>query len=280
MDPTQLGIFASTFSRPSLAGALDAVKAHGFKNVHFDMACVGLPSLPDRIDPELCKQIRREMVARDLTMVSVSGTYNMAHPNAEERQRGLRRLGVLADACQGLGTSVITLCTGTRDRHNQWRYHPDNGTAEAWSDMAGSIEAAVVIAAEHDVTLAFEPEVSNVVDSAAKARRLLDEMGSPRLKIIIDGANLFPAATLSRQHEILDEAFALLGDDIIVAHAKDLDRDGEAGHLAAGTGLLDYDRYLALLRSIGFAGPLVLHGLAETQVDQCVRFLCERLGES
>jgi sugar phosphate isomerase/epimerase len=218
------------------------------------------------------------MAARNLTMVSVSGTYNMAHPNPQERQRGLRHLSVLAAACHKLGTSVITLCTGTRDRHNQWRYHPDNGTAEAWRDMAGSIEAALAIAAEHNVTLAFEPEVSNVVDSATKARRLLDEMGSARLKVIIDGANLFPAGTLPRQREILDEAFALLGEDIVMAHAKDIDRDGQAGHLAAGTGLLDYDHYIALLRSIGFAGPLVLHGLAETQVDQSVGFLRQRIG--
>ena len=39
---------------------------------------------------------------------------------------------------------------------------------------------------------------------------------------------------------MLDEAFALLGRDIVLAHAKDLDHDGEAGHLPAGKGLLDY----------------------------------------
>ena len=32
--------------------------------------------------------------------------------------------------------------------------------------------------------------------------------------------------------EILDETFALLGKDIVLAHAKDLDHDGDAGHLA------------------------------------------------
>jgi len=59
--------------------------------------------------------------------------------------------------------------------------------------------------------------------------------------------------------EILDEAFALLGKDIALAHAKDLDHDGDAGHKAAGEGKLDYARYMALLRSCGFTGPLLLH---------------------
>jgi sugar phosphate isomerase/epimerase len=135
--------------------------------------------------------------------------------------------------------------------------------------MQGALQAA----AEHGVTLVVEPEVANVVNSAAKARRLLDEMESPQLKIVIDGANIFPAGTLPHQHRILDEAFSLLGDDIVLAHAKDLNRDGAAGNMAAGTGLLDYDHYLSLLHGIGFNGPLILHGLVESQVEQAVGFL-------
>jgi sugar phosphate isomerase/epimerase len=69
-------------------------------------------------------------------------------------------------------------------------------------------------------------------------------LASPHLKIIMDGANVFPIGTLDRQHDILNEAFDLLGDDIVLAHAKDISRDGEAGHEAAGTGLLDYDYYI------------------------------------
>ena len=66
----------------------------------------------------------------------------------------------------------------------------------------------------------------------------------------MDGANLFHAGDLPRLHEVLDEAFELLGEHIVLAHAKDLSRDGEAGHEAAGTGLLDYDHYLRLLQSL------------------------------
>jgi hypothetical protein len=56
-----------------------------------------------------------------------------------------------------------------------------------------------------------------------------------------------------------------------------LSHDGEAGHEAAGTGLLDYDHYLALLRRTGYDGPLLLHGLAESQVDDCISFLRSKL---
>ena len=55
-----------------------------------------------------------------------------------------------------------------------------------------------MIASSYGLTLAIEPEVDNVVDSAVKARRLLDEMASPHLKVVIDPANLFHAGELPR----------------------------------------------------------------------------------
>ncbi len=69
------------------------------------------------------------------------------------------------------------------------------------------------------------------------------------------GRTFSPKDRFQRQHEILDEAFQLLGDRIGLAHAKDLSQDGEAGHEAAGTGLLDYDYYLQLLQQSGYDGP-------------------------
>ena len=54
---------------------------------------------------------------------------------------------------------------------------------------------------------------------------------------------------------------------------KDLSRDEDTDHCAAGTGLLDYDYYLARLKSAGFDGPLILHNLTEDQVDHSVAFL-------
>ena len=77
--------------------------------------------------------------------------------------------------------------------------------------------------------------------------------------------------------EILDEAFDLLGDDIRLAHAKDLEKDGDAGHQAAGTGLLDYGHYMGLLQQIGFDGALILHSLEESQVESSVAFIRERI---
>ena len=272
----QIGIMSRTFARATLEEELDAVANHGISCMQFGLSSAGVTELPTHIDVDLCHKIREEMSSRNITMTALSGTYNMIHPDLQQRADGLRNLRVLASACDQLGTSVITLCTGTRDPNSMWRRHPDNDSPEAWDDLVISMCQAIQVAEEYQVTLAFEPEVANVVDSAIKARRIIDQIGSPYLKVVMDGANIFHAGELPRMREILGEAFALLGEHIAFAHAKDLDRDGEAGHLAAGKGLLDYDQYLSLLNDIDSDVPIVLHGLSEAEVDGCVAFLREK----
>ena len=273
----QIGILMGTFSRPTLEARLDAMKACGLACGQLSMGCAGLPTMPAEISGELVTRIRREADARGIAIASLEGTFNMCHPDPDHRRAGLRRLRVLAAVCQPLGTSKIHLCTGTRDPNSMWRRHADNNSPEAWRDMVSCVREAADIAKQADVILAFEPEVNNVVDSAKKARRLLDEIDSPHLKVTMDAANIFHKGDLARMSEVLDEAFTLIGKDIVLAHAKDLSHDGDAGHEAAGHGKLDYDRYLSLLHAYGFRGPLLLHGLSESQVPGCVTFLRDKL---
>jgi len=263
----RVGIFARTFVRPTVEESLDAVAALGLSDVHLDVEPGADPA-----------GLRAALDARGLVAAGVAGTFNMAHPDPARRADGLRWLDGVVAACGALGQPIVSLCTGTRDTESMWHHHPENVAPEAWRDLLGSMEQAAGIAERRGVVMALEPEVSNVVDSASRARQLLDEIGSPRIKILIDPANIFHRGELPRMAELLDEAFDLLGDDIVMGHAKDLDRDGEAGHLAAGRGLLDYDRYVARLRGIGFDGSVVLHGLGEAEAPGCVAFLRSKIG--
>ena len=138
-----------------------------------------------------------------------------------------------------------------------------------------SMEEALHIAEEEDVTLAFEPERANVVNTASKGRALVDAMQSPRLKVVIDPANLIVPGNEQQMHRVLDEAIHLLSDYIVIAHAKD--RSNDDTFRAAGDGILNYDLYIWLLQEVAFDGPLILHGLAETQVDASLQFLRDKL---
>jgi sugar phosphate isomerase/epimerase len=215
-----LGIFAKTFPRPTLETTLDAIAEHGITHVQFNMSCASLLTLPERLDENFCVWIARSFRERGLTMAAISGTFNLCDPNAVAMMENLRRLEILCAACRWLDTRIITLCTGTRDTEDMWKWHPANVRRETWSFLVGVVQQAVRVADRHEVTLAFEPEQNNVVNSVAKARMLLDEIESPWLKVVFDPANLMRADDRPRLAQILDEAFDWLGEDIVLAHAK------------------------------------------------------------
>src|ERR1700728_397098 len=97
-----LGIFAKTFPRASLEETLDAVVSHGLTQVQFNMSCMGLATLPDRIDEGSCVWIAQQFRERGLTMAAISGTFNTCDPSDSRLENNLRRLDVLAAACRWL----------------------------------------------------------------------------------------------------------------------------------------------------------------------------------
>jgi len=269
------GIFAKTFDRPSLAGVLDAVVENGFSHLQFNMACAGLASMPEHIPFEVTTQVANEMSIRNLTMDALSGTFNMIHPEKPIVEKGLKSLEALISNAKQLGTSVITLCTGSCDAEDMWRFHPGNNSKGAWLTLCNTLEQSLIMAELKDVILGIEPELSNVINSADKARRILDEMQSRHLKIVFDPANLFEKAALNEIEKTIANGLELLGKDIVLAHAKDRKPDGSV--TAAGLGVLPYSFFIHHLRETGFEGPLITHGLKESAAKECGLFLKKQL---
>ncbi|MGB8313101.1 MAG: sugar phosphate isomerase/epimerase [Aestuariivirga sp.] len=269
----QIGIFAKTFTATGAFPVLKAVGDAGYDVAQFNMACVGLPSMPDVIAPELAEEIAKASAATGVAIAAVSGTYNMIHPDPAMRVDGLDRLASIIRAAPLMGTRLVTLCTGTRDPHDQWKHHPENASKEAWRDLLEEMAKAVTLAEVNGIDLGIEPELSNLVSSAEQAHRLMSEMQSPRLRIVLDPANLFEIATVDESRTIIARAADILGDRIAMAHAKDRRADG--GFVAAGKGRIDFPHFIRCLRSAGFAGPLVTHGLHEDEAAGVAAFLRE-----
>jgi sugar phosphate isomerase/epimerase len=274
----ELGIFELVFPRPTLGTTLDAVTRHGVRHIQFDLASAGLAPIPREVPRNVASQIREECERLGITIDAVSGTYNMIHPDPHIRGEGLAGLRAVADACQAMGTSVITLCTGTRNADSMWCPHPNNDSAAAWKDLIASLSDALAIAEGYDVTLAFEIEPANVVNSAARGRDLLREMDHPRLKAVMDVANIVATDCSHSPEAVLEEAFDLLGDHVVLAHGKDLGGDGT--FRAAGQGIVPWDHCLALFHGIGFDGPIILHSLKEGEADRVIDFMRDRLAKA
>ncbi len=265
----QVGVMTGVFNRPTLAETLDAILDHDIRHVQFNWASAHPEGPLAEVIEQICPVIEEETSKRDIVIAAVAGNANMVDIDPEKRQQAVNKLLMLIPACKAAGASVIATCTGSRHPESMWRDHPDNNLEETWQVLRETLEQVLPVAEAAGVTLAFEPEINNVASDARKSRRLIDEMGSPSLKVVMDAANIFGENDLSRMQEVLDEAFDLLGDHIAIAHGKDLDHGGDAGHLAAGTGKLDYSHYVKLLCGLDFDVPIILHGLKENQVAEC-----------
>ena len=267
----QIGIFAKTFSATGALPVFKAVKQAGYEVAQFNMACLGMPSMPETIAPALADEIAKASAASGVAIAAISGTYNMIHPDPTARADGLARLAAIIRVAPLMGTRLVTLCTGTRAAKDQWKYHPDNTSKEAWRDLLEEMGKAVVLAEESNVDLGIEPELANVVSSAEQARQLINELKSPRLRIVLDPANLFEVALPHESQSIVAQAVDLLGAHIAMAHAKDRRANGEIA--AAGSGVIDFPHFVRCLRRAGFDGPLVTHGLSEREAPDVAAFL-------
>lgn len=265
------GVFARTYSTKSTGELFSRIRADGFTATQFNLSCAGLAPLPQELPEGIAASIAHSAQKADVTICALSGTYNMAHP-APMHRRSLR-LGFanVMRAAREMGVPLVTLCTGSRELSDMWRAHPDNTSRQAWYDLRDELTFALALADEFDLVLGIEPEPGNIICDAIAARRVLDEVGSHRLGIVLDAANLLPPRAQARQQEIVAQATDLLGEDLLLVHAKDIDSAGVV--VPAGKGAVDLPQFVARVRAAGYDGPLVGHNFEEAEAPGVAAYL-------
>ena len=193
----------------------------------------------------------------------INGTFNMAHPDEEVRAEGLRRLSILMDAANSLGCRMISLCSGSGNRDHLWRPSPENTEKSAWDRMFSTMVRAVEEAEHKNIILAIESEASNVIQTPETARRVMDEIGSDKLKMILDCANLFHRGTAHPENvrDTISRAFDYYGDDIVIAHGKDIREGDGIDFCGTGLGIVDFGFTAMMLKKYGYTGDMFLHGI-------------------
>ena len=271
-------IFARTYPFTDAAQVFAAAAADGYRGVQFNLVSTGLPALPQRLPHGLAEKIKHQAHAAGVALAALSGTYNMAHPDPSVRASSRKAFANVVEAARRMGAPVVTLCTGSRDSEDMWKHHPDNRSALAWSVFRSELDFALSLAEAAGIKLAVEPEPGNVVNDAQAARRLLNEVASPFLGIVLDPANLLSPQTLPKQHEVIDQAAQLLGGSLLLAHIKDIDSSGRV--TAPGSGAVDLPAFVAALRSIAYDGPLIAHGFSEENSAKVSSVLVDLIGST
>jgi sugar phosphate isomerase/epimerase len=271
-------IFSRTYAMKNVAEVIGAAAIDGYKGIQVNLSSAGLASLPDTVPPGVAAQFCQEARARGIRLAALSGTYNMAHPDARVRKASRAGFQNVVSAAREMGAPIVSLCTGSRDPHDMWKFHPENDSDEAWKDLRSELEFALRVAQEAGIRLAIEPEPANVIRDARAAEIILNEMASSHLGILLDAANLLTPETLSRQHAVIDEATGLLGEALLLAHAKDINASGQV--VAPGEGEVNLMAFTKALRRVGYDDALIAHGFAAEKAGLAAKVLQRIIGES
>ena len=161
---------------------------------------------------------------------------------AQEHYARLLRHGDMLDAhCVGFSTY------GDRGKPGMW-------TEATWERCLDSVARLAEQAESAGMDVAAHPHAMAPLCSVERYREMLDRVGSPRLKVLIDIVNLTWPQRVFDTTALVDEVFDELGGDIVALHAKDVIISGGSGVSAAkglgvihvdeavpGTGFMDFD---------------------------------------
>lgn len=199
--------------------------------------------------------------------IAVLGNYlNLATPDKAELKKNVARYKAHLRFASMLGCSVVGTETGCPNV--SYSYEPACRSEEALKLFIDNLQPVVECAEKCGVMLAIEPVVRHIVYSPERARRVLDTIASPNLRIIFDPVNLLDETNCADHRAIIRNAIDVFGQEVEIVHVKDFDLvDGKMISCPAGLGIMDYSD---LIEYIERDKPYIQCTLEDTQPHNAV----------
>ncbi len=124
-------------------------------------------------------------------------------------------------------------------------------------------------AEELGTVLAVEPVCSHIIHGAAPAERMLEDLGSDSVRIILDAVNLIDSEHTEQAAGLVDEAVRRLGSRVTVLHMKDFVPQPDAPRprpVPCGQGRMDFRPLLRLAKEKNL--PMTLENTTPDNAEQ------------
>lgn len=246
----QVGIRLHDVRPGTIEERVVAAKEQGFKCAHIALSkLISEYSTDDSaLTPGFAMYLKKLFARNDLD-IAVMGCYlNLATPDKDELRRTTERYKAHLTFASLLGCGVVGTETGAPN--TEYRFDREACYSEKALDIfTENLKPVVEYAEKMGVLLAIEPVCRHIVHSPERARKVLDRIASPNLKIIFDPVNLIDTWNYRDREAIFDEAIELLGRDIAIVHVKDFNIvNGKQVCGAVGTGIMDYTGIVEFLK--------------------------------
>lgn len=199
------------------------------------------------LTPGFAMYLKKQFAKNDLD-IAVLGCYlNLANPDKEQLQKIVETYKANIRFASMLGCGVVGTETGAPN--TEYLPVPECRSEESLELFIKNVRPIVEYAQDMGVIFAIEPVWRHIVYDPKRARRVLDEINSPNLQIILDPVNLLGIENYENREAVIDEAIELLGEDTAMVHIKDfVVENNDLKSVAAGTGIMKYDRLLSFMK--------------------------------
>lgn len=245
----QLGIRLHDTKELPFEERIADVHSLGFACGHLALGKVikEFPTTDEALTPGLAMYIKN-VFARNQVDIAVLGCYlNLANPNPQQLEKIMNRYKAHIRFASWLGCGVVGTETGAPNE--SYTYVPQCHGEEALQTFIANLRPIVRYAEQMGVVVAIEPVWKHIVCNPKRARRVLDEIASPNLQIILDPVNLLDISNYQDQEAIVEEAIELLGADVAMVHLKDyMPVEGKLEAMGCGLGRMKYEAVLKFIK--------------------------------
>lgn len=197
-----------------------------------------------------CHRIATAYRSRGLEIQALGVYANLIEPDEAAREKNFQYFADMMRIAKSMNVSMLLSECGSIIVPGKGRDLSASLDERAWPRLVDMVRRLIPLAEQHQVTIAIESYFQDLLGSATAVRYFLEEINHPRVRALLDPANLLP-------HNTLEEMFNALAPYIAALHAKDRKLHVTQG-VAAGKGDVDYRKYLELVRAHCPNLPLVL----------------------
>lgn len=228
---------------------------------------------PALLTEDLAAEVKEELERAGMEC-AVLGCYLKLAAKDEEEALRVRKI---YRAHLRFAVRIGAHCTGTETPPAAGLEGSGCRTEEQYRLFLDRVRPVVREAEETGVTLAVEPVCSHIIHSAETAERMLEDLKSDHVRIILDAVNLIDSAHTDRADELIRDAVRRLGDRVCVLHMKDFVPQPGADRprpVPCGQGQMAYGPLLALAREKNL--PMTLENTAPDNAEQTRSWLESR----
>ncbi|SMQ73012.1 Sugar phosphate isomerase/epimerase [Bacillus sp. OV166] len=224
------------------------------------------------LSPGLARHIGNAFSHTGLQIAVLGCYFNMIHPDQVERRKGMDRFKEHLRFARDFGCSIVGTETGNVNA--EIVYTEENFREKPFMEVVESVSELVKEAEKFGVIVGVEAGVNHPIYSVQTMKRLLDIIDSHNLQVIFDPVNLLSIDNYINQEEIFEEAFELLGDRMVIFHAKDFIIEGRSLiQVPVGQGLLNYDKLFDLIKHKKPFINILIEGTKEPFIDESIVYL-------